>query len=44
MTTAVVSPFFDFSEVINNKVWKKFQLEQFVFWNVYDKALLFRFK
>lgn len=38
MTTAVVSPFFDFSEVINNKVRKKFQLDQFVLWNVDDQT------
>lgn len=38
MTTAVVSPFFDFSEVINNKVGKKFQLDQFVLWNVDDQT------
>lgn len=36
MTTAVVSPFFDFSEVINNKVGKKFLLDLFVLWNVDD--------
>lgn len=34
MTTAMVSPFFDFSEVINNKVGQKFQ--HFVLWNVDD--------
>lgn len=38
MTTAVVSPFFDFSEVINNKVRKKFELDQFVLWNVDDQT------
>ncbi len=36
MTTAMVSPFFDFSELINNKVGQKFQVDLFVLWNVDD--------